>query len=483
MATAADSDGFVPDDDGFVPDAPPVAKTPAAPFVPEKPPTFGESLSAGVGALLQPFKDIGHSVLETSGAVGNAVAHPVDTFGGGRALPFAREAMRSVNSNIPFANDAVEAIGGPPAVSPQDQAAAPGGHGFGALLGLPVAGMVGGIGAKAVEVGAPLLGRALSSASAGERQVTRAVEDLGERVTKKATRAGVKTEPVEALVRENPELRAAAGDDAKTAQVVDQAKTKAQGDLRRIYSAAPSEVSPSNAIANMDTRIAELSKGTSNEREVARALKSVRDEFHAAHGEKTGITPFEMRAEQSAYQKKGYGKAMPGDEAATARIAANQEASKAVGEAVVRHVTGMGYTEAKAAAEADPAGIAAQLFKANKTINATNKIEAAIGERAARVQPKVGLGGRLEHLSHTVHNLGLAVAGKALQVGPRAVDAVLASRGMSPATEETLRRFVGAAQGGNPFAQRQVAALAATPAGAARIAAVKAIPQQQGATP
>ncbi len=454
---------------------PPIAEV-AAPEA--KPQSFGDSLSSHLKSLVQPFKDIGNSALAANDFATRAIFHPVDTFGGGKALPAAREVLRGVNSNIPFANDLVEQLpAGPPAVSPEDAAAAPGAQAFGGFAGTPVAGAVGGIAAKGIETVAPLLGSAIGSAGAKERQIVRASEDLAEGANKRA-RANIKADVVDTAVRENPALRAAAGNDVKVTKVIEKAKADAGAQLREIYSSAPSEVSPSNAVANMDAKIGELSKGTSREREVARALKSVRDEFQEAHGAKTAITPQEMRAEQSAYQAKGYGKAMPGDEAATARIAANQEASKAVGDAVVRHVTGMNYAEAKAAAKSDPAGIAGRLFKANDTINAANKIEAAIADRAAKVQPHAGIVGTAQKIGHVINHPGSLVPAAA-DKGVRLVDAGIARFGPGP--DGTLARFVKAAQQGNPFAQRQLRILSATPAGASRLAAIQAQLSQQGA--
>ena len=463
---------------------------------PDKPvekPSFLDEVSSRIGDTLsrlknvptlgevgESFTNLGKTALAANDFVGRAIVHPIDTFGGGKAAPVLRETLRGVNSNIPFANLAVEHLGGPAEVSPQDAAAAPGAQPFGALLGTPVAGAEAGIGLSLADRGASTLGRALGGVTkeaAAERQVTRAVEDLGEK-TKKRTRAGVESEPVEALVRETPELRKAAGNDAKVAETIEKTRQAAAAELNSVYQSAPQEVSPANAIANMDTKIAELSKGTSEQREVARSLKTIRDEFHEAHGEKSAVTPQELRAEQSAYQKKGYGKAMPGDDAASARIEANRVASKAVGDAVVRHVTGMGYEEAKAAAKTDPGSTAARLFKANEQINAVNKLETAISERAAQQQPKEGIVGKAQKVAHVISH-PTSIIPAAADTAARAVDAGIVKRGIS--ADAPVLRFLQAAKQGNPFAQRQLKLLAATPVGAARLAAAQA--QLQGANP
>lgn len=157
-----------------------VSTKPAAPFIPERPPTFGESARAGLGALARPFLDINDSVIGAGRAVGHAAAHPVDTFQGsllaralGASTPEAvarhaaeqREVMRGVNSNIPLANRAVESLGGPPALSAEDAAAAPGARDVGSVAAAaPVGEMLGGIagagmrGAQAVGEGARTLG-------------------------------------------------------------------------------------------------------------------------------------------------------------------------------------------------------------------------------------------------------------------------------------------------------------------------------------
>ncbi len=107
-------------------------------------PEYGTATDASkvAAGLAQPFKDIGNSALRANKAVADAIVHPVDTAKSVKANPgaYAREALRGVNSNIPFANQGVEAIGGPPASSPEDQAAAPGVSDVGAIAAAPVVG-------------------------------------------------------------------------------------------------------------------------------------------------------------------------------------------------------------------------------------------------------------------------------------------------------------------------------------------------------
>lgn len=177
MAAAAD-DGFVPDDDGFVPDAPPVAKTPAAPFIPEKPPTFGEALSSGIGSILKGVGEatigggiyrevIGKPAEAAARAAEQVVTHPVASFTDPAAKSRLREAMRGVNDNIPGGNLLVEHLPyGPPASDPGDEAAAPGFRPLGMLLGTPVGGMLNEAAAPALIKGGQMLGAGLDASMA-----------------------------------------------------------------------------------------------------------------------------------------------------------------------------------------------------------------------------------------------------------------------------------------------------------------------------
>lgn len=431
-----------------------------------------KSAALGMGRqLAQPFVDIAKGAASANDFAARALRHPIDTLGTNPGATF-REGMRGVNENIPFANSAVEALGGPAAESPDDAAAAPGARAFGNVAGmLPVGNMIGGVAAKGIEAAAPAVGRAFGrvGASAEDRITGRALGKLEER-TYKRTRAGIGSDVVEDVVRRNPELRAAAGDDVKLAKATAKLKDRAGAELAKIYDSAPpaklaplaGEAEASNAIkpnpmrpgpnefdevtnagprghetvggdtvanpargadtvpdlskrgaaadietaptqaaaaahvdvattsSTIDKRIAELDAGTSEDAAVARQLETIRDELKTRLGKRDAVSLKELRAEQSAYQRRGYGKSMPGDDAGSARIAANREASKAVGDTIVRRVTGMGYPEAKAFAKANPNSTAARLFNANDEINAANKLEAGIADRSGRVQPEHG---------------------------------------------------------------------------------------------
>lgn len=385
--------------------------------------------------VVQPFKDLGNSVLAANDFAARAITHPIDTL---TKAPGAtgREIMRGVNRGIPFGRTIVEGLGGPPAESTADAAAAPGAQAFGgvasaAVTGKPIGGLVG----KGIEIAAPAAGKAIASIgeAAKGRQVGRAVEDLGAG-TYKRTRAGIKSDAVGDALAENPDLRAAAGNDAKVAAVADDMKKKAVAELDRHYGGY--KVTLGDSIDNFNARIKALRGGTSTDAAVADQLEKVRDELTSRLGQREAVTLKELRAEQTDFQKRGYGKAMPGDEASTARIAAAREASQAVGDAVVKRVTGVPYAEAKALAEADPSGIAARLFKANDQISAASRIEASIADRAGRVQPKEGLAGKLievgKKIRHSPTGFALSLAPDAAAAGLTAADNAVA-RLASPA--------------------------------------------------
>jgi hypothetical protein len=353
---------------------------------------------------------IGRGILAANDFAARAMVHPIDTFGTpekrGAAL---REGMRGVNANIPFANDAVEAMGGPAAESPADAAAAPGAQAFGNVAGIPVGGAVGDIAAHAVAPVAGAIGRGVQQVArgAGERIVGR-TKDALEMGANKTARGGLRTDVVDDVIRENPAIAKAAGDDKKLAQVTEEIHSKAAHELGPIYGQVAPLEDIAAPITNMDKRIGALEQGTASDRAVAKKLQAIRDEMNTAYGKRGAVSVQDLRAEQTAYQKKGYGKAMPGDEAATAAIAANREASKAVGDAVVNHVTGMDYAAAKAAAAADPNSLAARLFKANDQISAANKIEAGIADRASKVKPDKGFAAKVTALAHGMKHAGAA---------------------------------------------------------------------------
>ena len=608
-AVAAPDDEFAP-----APGAPIIAPPPAAP-APAAPPSL---LSRVASQVAQPFKDIGHGVMEANRAVTHAIFHPVDTARSIAANPtaYAREALRGVNDNIPLANTAVQAIGGPAADSPEDAAAAPGVRALGGLAAAPVGGeLLGGIAAKVAEKAAPVVARAVQGIgeSAEARNIARTKEALELKVNK-GTRAGLKSDVVDQAIAESPELQKAAGNDAKVAEVTGRLRQNAGTALDQIYTEsaaaraagasdlqalsekataartranelhaaahpelglgdemrkidAPISEEPSlfdlargidapvsgsvaremgrpafeakqaaraeaaakaaaeaksaegeafdlekqltaqqkavgdltkappvdisKPVANVDERIADLKKGDVNDAAAAKKLQTLRDEFNNRLGERAEVTTSDLRAEQSAYQKNGYAKNIAGDPDVSATILAHREMSKAVGDAVVEHVTGMKYEAAKAAAATDPGSIAAKVFKANDHISAANRIDAGIADRASRVKPPTGPLAVVKRVaSHAVgpalmgatHGplAGLATAAGqevlhaapgALRAGASAIDRGIAA---GAARAAPALRSIGQAAGGGTMLQRiQAAAEAGNPRAAKLLASVR----------
>ena len=384
----------------------------------------------------QSFVDLGKGAARANDFAARAIVHPVDTFGDGKAGAVVREGMRGVNSNIPLANLAVEHMGGPAENSPEDEAKAPGAREFGAIAGAPVAGLEGEIAAKA----APAAASAVRSAgkAAEERGVTRVLDRLEEKTNKKA-RAGIQSDPVERLVREEPEVAKAAGDDRKLQEALGRVRDKAGAELAHIYSSSAPEIDPAIAIQNMDTRIAELRKSKiESQKAIAAKLQKLRDSLNDSLGE-SPTDARTLRDIQTDYQRTAYGKALDPD--GTANLAAHNEAQKAVGDAVFEHVTGLDYEGARAAAAENPDGMAARLLKANEKINAANKIEAGITDRAGRPQPKEGIVGKAEKLAHVVAHPTKLIPGVA-DVAARGADRVITTG--SDAARRLLERAQGA---------------------------------------
>lgn len=447
--------------------------------------------------LAEPFKDLGRGVAAANDAAARVMTSPVQTLGDGKAGSFMRETLRGVNSNIPLANLAVEHMGGPAEVSTEDAARAPGARELGALAGAPVAGMEGAIAARVAGPAARVL-KGLGQ-GAEERTVGRAIDKLETRTSAK-TRKGLQKGAVEDLVREDPAVRSAAGNDKKLAKQVDQVKERAGKELDDIYTSASPEVDLAVPVMRMDARIAELAAGDAEERAAAKALQGIRDEFNDAMGGRQTVSPRDLRKEQSAYQKLGYSKNIDNDPDVGARIRANREASKAVGDAVVEHVTGMDYEAARAAAAADSDSLAAHLLKANDRFSAANRIEAAIEDRARRVQKGHGLAGTLMHeakeIKHSPSGWALSKIPKVAAAGLDAADSALArrapaasgaleaagqgaaqvapataARGLSP--DDVLEQLIARADSGDPDAEAKLAAVSQAPIVAARVSVIR----------
>jgi hypothetical protein len=203
--------------------------------------------------------------------------------------------------------------------------------------------------------------------------------------------------------------------------------------LKRVYAepvgreaarVAPEEggVPLANVRARLDERIAELRSGNQVENDVAEHLEGLRDKLHARRGADGTVDPKKLRHEQSGYQKMGkYGKTSAADSVVAQ---ANQEASEAVGDALLEHVTGMPYAKAVQFAETNPDSVAAKLLKGNGQITAAMRIEQAVEGRAGS---NPGAPNRLTHLLHGVtHSVaGLGAIG-ATGLGHGALGAAIA---------------------------------------------------------
>lgn len=138
--------------------------------------------------------------------------------------------------------------------------------------------------------------------------------------------------------------------------------------------------------AGWDAKIAELKKSAlQSDRSAAKALEDLRDGFKEHYSDPNQIIPSEeLRRVQTDYQHVGFQKADPKDPLTSANIFAHQEASKIVGDPIIKHVTGMDYAEAKAFADANPNSVAGKLFAANERVSVGNNILASIKARTGQ---------------------------------------------------------------------------------------------------
>lgn len=531
-APQPDADGFVPDDDdGFVPDKPDtVAPGGLAGVVAGKPaPVVAKGAAYGRGALQGASLGFGDEISAATDALLShvpgvrTVAEKFNQLGGeGGGLPVndpnityaqRRDSYRAKNTEAQQAQPGAYAAGEVTGAIPTSVALG----NFGGFLGGPASTALGGGTAtlgKAIGTGATLgavggagtstadtaggvakdaaLGAGIGAATGGvlhgaAKGVSAAVGGANERIAERAAAnleqgakrsayLGVRDESVDHVLRDNPEIlrAAAAKDDAAIARAIEPAKAHAQDELKTIYGASEPTVDVMNPVSKMGERIRDLRRGTRDDRAVADQLEGIRDEFATAMSKRKAVSPLDLRAEQSAYQKAGYAKAVKGAqgwEETNAKATANQEASKAVGDALFEHVTGLNYKAAQAAATTDPAGfktLAGPLIKANETISGINRIEATIaGREGARKE----LPGAIGEAAHAIKHPVDTAATKLALPAANAIDRGL-SRVARPA--DLLARTLAAAKQGNPWAAKTIQALAATPAGAARLASMQA---------
>ena len=180
---------------------------------------------------------------------------------------------------------------------------------------------------------------------------------------------------------------------------------------RQITSMRAPGVDPKQATTNMDVRISALKAGNANDRAVAEKLQKIRDEFHEAVGSKDLVPAEKLRSEQSAYQDTAYSKNPLKDPNLTVSIAAADEAQRAVGDVVVKHVTGLDYKAAKELALSQPDSIAGRLFKANERVNVANRIKASIkSKQGGNAGAPHGIRAIAHKVMHTTAAMGAMTA-------------------------------------------------------------------------
>lgn len=189
-----------------------------------------------------------------------------------------------------------------------------------------------------------------------------------------------------------------------------------------------------------NSRIGELrSTKKPSDARTADELVKLRDEYTKIVRQDQIIPSIQLRSIQSDYQRIGYKNPTNLDE--TPRVLAHQEASKIVGEPIIKHVTGMDYASAKAAAEADPKSLAARLFSANEKVEVGNNILAGIETRkglkpqetstAKKILKKVAHGGGHVLPAALTHgaSLPITVGAELALRSPPTIDRVLSAAG------------------------------------------------------
>jgi hypothetical protein len=172
--------GFTPIAESDLGPPPAFSATPDSHFLPT-------SFADAARGVKEGFAGLGRGIASANDFATRAIFHPADTLGKNPAATF-REGMRGVNSNIPFANAAVEKLGGPAAESPEDAAAAPGAREFGSLAAAPAVGkVVGGIAAKGIEAAGGAAAQAADRIAtavhrARAERVIKGVQDLGTKI-------------------------------------------------------------------------------------------------------------------------------------------------------------------------------------------------------------------------------------------------------------------------------------------------------------
>ena len=255
--------------------------------------------------LVDDVADAGRSVLRASGVVGNAVAHPVDTYNALKAAPGAnlREGLRGVNANIPFGNRAVAAMGGPPVQSEEDQKAAiPGMQDLGGVVGLPLAGMSGEIAGKTLS---NVAGKA--SDILAKREGTAVYKDLGRAAKSDNARAKLMDVGPKQIQAVDQEFGISTSPKPVAAVKAAQATVGAARDAAyQQISAAGGDVAMDAVTKGLDELQTDFA-GKAGTRPFAKDVAGLRSKLLKKYGETGTISPAALQDQISAIDNGAYG--------------------------------------------------------------------------------------------------------------------------------------------------------------------------------
>ena len=199
----------------------------------------------------------------------------------------------------------------------------------------------------------------------------------------------------------------------------------------------PAGATAGEVVDTMNASIKRMENGVPTERAAAKNLANIRDEFLAAHqGDMGKVVPLgKLRAEMTNRQGLGYGKAY--DPTLIPGIEANKQASKDIGDVIVRKVTGMSYKDAKAFAEANPDSTVAAFMKANDQVKAAHKILGVVDAKRGAEEGS----GMVSKFAHSAHARGLSHAAVGAAMGAKtsilnAADKYLEGLSVKPASDD-----------------------------------------------
>lgn len=501
-ATALAGYGPAESADGATPDA--------AHWLPR---SFGEAASMVKNAAVSDARlvrdtavGLGRGVLRAGGFAGQAIAHPIDTTRQIASAPGAsfRESMRAINSNIPGASQAVQAIGGPLAESPEDAAAAPRGlRDFVGLASAPGVGKVlGGVAAKTIEAGGEAASNAVGHITEAVRRaraerIIKNVQDLGTRA--QGTKIEIGREGVGEVLRADPELaakldaRLAKPKELHAAVTADAEKTGAQ--IGEAYKKADT-VALGAPMADV-RRSLQLAKRMYNnpiDKPLREQIDATIANFEEQFGKNGRVPLTKLWESRSALQKRGFSgpansASIPKELQRDAAQAVQRVIDKRIDEikslaAGVRQSTGQVAGSAPLQQYAANVEALEELPALNKRYSALAKLSDAT-ERAATAPPphEPGLLSRVLHhgraqgagalvgsvVGHHVAGYPGAIAGTVLGAGAGRVASSAYGAGA-----RAIATAVKAARAGTPLTEQMIQDLATAGVGAKAIEALSA---------